>query len=260
MGAGDLSIWQEQQLARLREPFPDDVVQLKPVYVGEYDVNDEGKRFVPPSAVQLCPRCGKMHALPAKHFRYIGHALVTERLNEVDPSWSMHPMAVRDSGEPITTGGLWIRLRVCGVEKIGFGDAGGKTGPDAIKEMIGDAIRNAAMRFGCGLAMWMDDDDEVTPHPGGDGRPPFSARLGARATKAQRRLAKAIGVIHESCVYDGNDVADGILVEFGKPYYKMNEREVDDAIAFLGESFPIDAPTCDDQTPLRAGEVDVIRL
>ena len=37
------------------------------------------------------------------------------------------------------------------VDVAGFGSADGKTGPNATKELIGDALRNAAMRFGVAL-------------------------------------------------------------------------------------------------------------
>ena len=38
------------------------------------------------------------------------------------------------------------------------GHAGSKTGGDAIKEVIGDALRNAAMRFGAALDLWHKGD------------------------------------------------------------------------------------------------------
>jgi hypothetical protein len=52
------------------------------------------------------------------------------------------------------------------VSRLGYGDAQGKTGPNATKERIGDALRNAAMRFGAALDLWhkgilhMDADPE----------------------------------------------------------------------------------------------------
>ncbi len=49
-------------------------------------------------------------------------------------------------------GNLWIKLTVCGVTRPGVGD--GKTA----KELIGDAIRNAAMRFGVALDLWAKED------------------------------------------------------------------------------------------------------
>lgn len=251
--------WQAEQLRKLREPFPAEMVQTLPVYVGEYDRNDGGGRFIPPQAHQKCPACGKVHPLPARHLSYIGHALVTQRLNEVDPAWSMRPLATRDTGEPITAGGLWIELTVCGVTKVGYGHADGKHGGDAVKEMIGDAIRNAAMRFGCGLEMWMGDDDEITyPETDETGREPFSPRLGSRSTRAQRNLADAIEVRHALGAYDGNSIADAIYNELGERYYRMNEREVDEALEFIDEAFPLPIRPCEGQEPLFGDDVEVI--
>jgi hypothetical protein len=86
---------------------------------------------------------------------YVGHADVTDRLLQVDPLWTWEPVAFGANGLPaIDVDGLWIKLTICGVTRYGFGDAGHSTGPNAVKEMIGDAIRNAAMRFGVALDLW----------------------------------------------------------------------------------------------------------
>jgi hypothetical protein len=85
---------------------------------------------------------------------YVGHAATTDRLLKVDPEWSWEPMAVDEHGLPLVdkAGNLWIRLTVCGVTRIGVGD--GKSA----KECVGDAIRNAAMRFGVALDLWAKED------------------------------------------------------------------------------------------------------
>jgi hypothetical protein len=65
-------------------------------------------------------------------------------------------------------GGMWIKLTVCGVTRLGYGHAGNKEGGDAIKEVIGDALRNAAMRFGAALDLWHKGDlhkEEEPPKP-----------------------------------------------------------------------------------------------
>lgn len=62
--------------------------------------------------------------------------------------------------------GMWIRLILHDgdgreITMIGFGDAKGKIwGGDALKEIIGDALRNAAMRRGGALALWESQDLE----------------------------------------------------------------------------------------------------
>jgi hypothetical protein len=91
---------------------------------------------------------------------YVGHAATTDRLLQVDPDWTWAPVAHDERGLPRLDehGGLWIRLTVCGVTRLGYGDAAGKKGPNSVKEAIGDAIRNAAMRFGVALDLWAKED------------------------------------------------------------------------------------------------------
>lgn len=101
----------------------------------------------PPESVGRLPKGGVM-------LDYVGHAAVTDRLLTIDPEWSWEPFALDDHGLPALdrAGNLWIRLTICGVTRIGVGD--GKSA----KEVIGDAIRNAAMRFGVALDLWAKED------------------------------------------------------------------------------------------------------
>lgn len=112
-----------------------------------------------------CDECGGWHGLPAVHLDYVGHAAITHRLLDVDPVWSWEPLGTDPSGLPLLDkdGGLWIRLTVCGVSRLGYGDAQGKSGPDAMKERIGDALRNAGMRFGMALELWHKGVLEMEP-------------------------------------------------------------------------------------------------
>lgn len=98
---------------------------------------------------------------------YIGHAALTDRLLDVDPAWTWEPLALDDRGLPALdeVGGLWIKLTVCGVTRLGYGDAGAKKGGDAMKERIGDALRNAAMRFGAALELWHKGELHAEPEP-----------------------------------------------------------------------------------------------
>jgi hypothetical protein len=115
-----------------------------------------------------CTICGQWHHPKVVHLDYVGHAALTDRLLDVDPAWSWDPLALDEKGLPAIDrdGGMWIKLTVCGVTRLGYGDAQGKTGGDAMKERIGDALRNAAMRFGAALDLWhkgvlhMDADTE----------------------------------------------------------------------------------------------------
>lgn len=101
----------------------------------------------PKEAIGKLPKGGVM-------LDYVGHAAVTDRLLQVDPEWSWEPLGVTDQGLPAldSFGNLWIRLTIAGTTRIGVGD--GKSA----KEAIGDAIRNAAMRFGVALDLWAKED------------------------------------------------------------------------------------------------------
>ena len=101
----------------------------------------------PPESVGKLPKGGVM-------LDYVGHAAVTDRLLTVDPDWTWEPFALTPDGLPAPDreGNLWIRLTVCGVTRIGVGD-----GKNA-KERIGDALRNAAMRFGVALDLWAKEN------------------------------------------------------------------------------------------------------
>lgn len=145
----------EERRALLRKPFPADEIEKLPKYVGR-KVN--GK--IPPEAYGKCPECGKRHPMPAIHLDYVGHAGITDRLNDADPEWNWEPLTLDQNGLPLFDqyGGMWIKLTVLGVTRLGYGDAQGKTGPNAVKEVIGDAIRNAAMRFGVATYLWSKSD------------------------------------------------------------------------------------------------------
>lgn len=136
-----------KQLELLRKPFSQD------------DINVIPKPYKNAGKPEFCSTCGGRHGLPAAHLSYVGHAALTNRLLEVDPMWNWEPVATDVNGLPlIVNGGMWIRLTVCGVTRLGYGDCMLKTGHNAIKETIGDALRNAGMRFGCALDMWHKGD------------------------------------------------------------------------------------------------------
>ncbi|MEG1246511.1 hypothetical protein [Gordonibacter sp.] len=240
----------QERLNTLRAPFPDDAVSLKPVYTGSYEYGAEydGGGRIPESAWGKCDVCGRYHALPAKHLRYVGHARITERLNDIDPEWDWRPLAVDSDGVPIIRGGsMWIELTVLGITRKGVGDAGSKIGTNATKEIVGDAIRNAAMRFGCGLEMWFEQDDDDAYAPlqepkESDSKAPFLLVVRPNATKAQKRLADVLAALSDG---DAIDAAHSIYSEFGRHYYELNQREVDAALEFLDELHAEDPDDCE---------------
>lgn len=148
----------KEGLKKLRAPFEEHQISLLP---------KPTKRDAPKGR---CNECGGYHGLPAVHLKYVGHAALTDRLLDCDESWTWEPLAFGPDGLPLLDkdGGMWIKLTVCGVTRFGYGDAQGKTGPDAMKERIGDALRNAAMRFGAALDLWHKgdlhkDDEDAMP-------------------------------------------------------------------------------------------------
>jgi len=144
-------------LALLRQPFtPNQISKLPKETRAQIDARKADKSLM----VWKCEVCGGPHHKNAVHLDYVGHAAATDRLLEADPTWSWEPLALGPDGLPALdrNGGLWIRLTVCGVTRLGYGDADGKQGGNAIKEAIGDAIRNAGMRFGMALDLWHKGD------------------------------------------------------------------------------------------------------
>ena len=111
--------------------------------------------------------------------KYLDHAHVTRALLECDPTWYWEPIAMEietalpvldrdDQGRPV---GMWIYLHVCGVRRPGYGsieyrEVRGDQSPsadNAIKMIISDALKNAAMRFGVALNLWGKDHEEKAP-------------------------------------------------------------------------------------------------
>ena len=183
-----------KQLAKLREPFP---------------ASQIGK--LPKGGIQL---------------DFVGHGFITQRLLDVDPAWNWEPVSLDDHGLPLLDefGGLWIRLTVCGVTRLGYGDSGGKKGPNAIKESIGDALRNAGMRFGLALDLWCKGDPDA-PAP----KPKISAAVKNLAAVAKKLKLdpKALGQRFQDdyavSVYDADD---STVEEFIKV---IEEEEADKA-------------------------------
>lgn len=117
------------QLKKLREPFPAEQIGKLP----------KGGMFLD----------------------FVGHGWLTQRFLDVDPLWNWEPFSTDENGLPRLDGqgGLWIRLTICGVTRIGYGE--GK-GPDGVKIAIGDALRNAGMRFGAALDLWCKGDPDAS--------------------------------------------------------------------------------------------------
>ena len=150
--------------------------------------------------------------------KYLGHAATTRALLECDPAWWWEPMSMDDYGQPrlVTDDqdrpvGLWIYLHVCGVRRPGYGSClPGKQ--DAVKELIGDALRNAAMRYGVAINLWGKD------HPEKDAPKPRKAKATplptpVRETHDQKDEGKEA---YEALVAEhGKDLVKGAMALFG---------------------------------------------
>lgn len=154
---------EKKGLELLREPFePKHIGKLpKPTKKQTDEVKQDFKKGI------RCQVCGGWHHKDVVHLDYVGHAALTDRLLDADPYWYWEPVAFNEKGLPAfdETGGLWIRLYIHDgdkeINRLGYGHAEKSSFKDIgsrEKEVIGDALRNAAMRFGAALDLWHKGD------------------------------------------------------------------------------------------------------
>lgn len=186
----------------------------------------------PPESVGKLPKGGTM-------LDYVGHAAVTDRLLTVDPDWTWEPFALTPDGLPAPDreGNLWIRLTVCGVTRIGVGD-----GKNA-KERIGDALRNAAMRFGVALDLWAKENLVEFAQAAQSHRadpPPMPADATVAYLDTSSKLAKAMfASINEAGIEDPKAFMSEVV---GRTITSSKELTQDEARRVL------------DHLPSKAGE------
>lgn len=148
---------------------------------------------------------------------YLGHADTTRALSESDPTWEWEPMAHDEQGLPVLDRdengrpvGLWIYMQVHGRTIPAYGSCL-PNARDAVKELIGDAIRNGAMRFGVAGGLWSKADRS-------DGHE-------APAPKAQARKAKPAAVPTPEDIaqdaFDAKAVTEMLKREFGADVVKQ---------------------------------------
>lgn len=113
---------QASALDKLRQPFPDNQISKLPKESRAQADERKSNR----AAGVSCRICGGWHHKNAVHLDYVGHAALTNRLLDTDPHWSWEPAASDANGLPVydRDGGMWIRLTVCGVTRLGYGHAG----------------------------------------------------------------------------------------------------------------------------------------
>jgi len=232
----------------LREPFPSEVVgKLPRVWCKRCRDAAKAGRTCDDHTKVRCQQCRNNITTAHLHLDYVGHAETTDRFLMADPDWTWEPLAFAADGLPAFDryGGLWIRLTIAGTSRLGYGAAEGKEGPDAVKEIIGDALRNAGMRFGVALDLWgakfkdsteeQHDDDAASQRPARDvwndarpaqpAIPPETARLNILANarvaiadagtlavldQIEQRLQGAYGR-GQITDQDANDLTDAVI-------------------------------------------------
>ena len=135
---------------------------------------------------------------------FVGHADITRILIEIDPLWTWEPCGWL-LGRPdihiengIAT--MWARLTLLGKTMIGLGSCRADKG-DYEKELIGDFLRNASMRFGICLSLWTKSEWEDLGGTQKLAGAPQTSRTTQSATSssgdspsdAQLRMIRALG-------------------------------------------------------------------
>lgn len=195
----ETAIQSEQDLtdfvARCLAPFAPEAVGKKP----QVTCSDCSKKNCRTHVRAWCDECKQTITTEHIHIDFVGHAHLTDRLLQLDPMWSWEPFALDETGLPRIMGAegmahLWIRLTVNGITRIGVGSEPrqkfGKPNDNLMKELIGDALRNAAMRFGVALTLWAKGDleSEIDPEAADAPKAPAAApKAAAKAAPAPRQ-------------------------------------------------------------------------
>jgi uncharacterized coiled-coil protein SlyX len=206
------------------------------------------------SFVRRCLECGGSHSSATIHLDYVGHADLTQRLLDVDPTWTWEPFTqeqIMALPPVLRDAGLWINLTVLGITRPGFGDAQGKTGPNAVKEMIGDALRNAGMRFGIALDLWAKGDRSWAKAPD---ETPLSQVADVQAAPVQENSPQQ-DALEASSRHTRTDVLDDMTVDaMPKPDQRRWHVHMDtlteglnalhpEVLAEVKRTWPSDIPT-----------------
>lgn len=137
---------------------------------------------------------------------FVGHAEITRILIDIDPLWNWEPVAWAD-GRPqisVVNGNavMWGTLTVLGHSRLGCGTARHDKA-DLDKELIGDFLRNAAMRFGICLSLWSKTEWEDQ----------------SEAVKAVPKLDtdSAVKRFRDACIKEGLD-AEKFANDSGVPF------------------------------------------
>ena len=216
-----------------------------------------GKYGVPdPSIVGKLPRGGIT-------LDFVGHAEITKILIEIDPNWSWQPVSWTEQGRPAINvingmAVMWGELTVLGQTRLGVGSARHDK-PDLDKELIGDFLRNAAMRFGISLSLWSKsewEEQQAAPRKTAEPKPvgqDFVAKFREACEKKGINpddVAKAAGVnLAEVTDADAPKLRDAFKQAEAKPVdIEAVKHAFGEQVKVVAESKP------DNPTPKNPGE------
>lgn len=169
---------------------------------------------------------------------YLGHAELTKILIAVDPMWNWRPLEIRDGAPAINVNNgiatMWIELTVLGKTIIGVGSCKADK-EDHCKELIGDALRNASMRFGIAVNLWSKaDSSSPSAKPGS--RPAttrtstitptvqISKALLTVVTKAAEKRGDALTVVKHIIKRDIKDLSELTMQEARQLVDELNKE------------------------------------
>ena len=99
---------------------------------------------------------------------FVGHAEINRILIDIDPMWEWSPVEFVNGRPAIhEVNGMavmWGKLTILGKTMLGVGSARSDKA-DLDKELVGDFLRNASMRFGICLSLWSKSEWDEHPAP-----------------------------------------------------------------------------------------------
>lgn len=198
-----------------------------------------------------CAECGGWHGLPAVHLAYMGHAEVNLALIEVDPLWTWEPLAVVD-GVPVILKEqyrlvMWAKLTVLGKTIIGVGTCEATKG-DPEKELIGDFLRNAAMRFGIGTKLWSKATD-ADPAGRADVTTSRPARAAAQTSRPPAPVEVSDGEPQRGTITDAQ------IKKMGATFTEQGIKERNERLAFIAATVEREIGSSKELSKEEAGKV-----
>lgn len=143
---------------------------------------------------------------------FIGHARITQWLLEIDPMWSIEPVAFDEAGLParvkhgnMVQAGFWMTL--CGHRRYCIGSVEERKA-DIGKELISDAIRNGSMRYGLATELWsklpLGEDLEPPPAKKPAAKKPAAKKAAAPSVPDEEQVdPAALGKFKAACDIHG---------------------------------------------------------